>query len=343
MKNSADSVDLGFVTSKNRPLNRNAAGKRSGPVEDVIAWAWRDELPKVPKRQDGPMSMAGGWDRTGRFAELLSLVDLFGVNQFGAVPDFSAESWPCEDAQLIGGAVMALDDYALELPDDWHPAPELDRFGGLGVKALSEAWRRMTFTDGQGKLMLRLKPSELIIRRAVMGWDDPASMTIEGVEQRFEASANGKEKWFVSQMVDTIVGGNADGSDRTVQQQVELNGWNSKQHRPLPGAYRKPYLDPDPVNAIIARAEHEIWMSALAMVFEAVSGQMKDVAMLATAIAPAPWLQATAPSRVLPDLVGNAALLKAQQEKADALLAARFPRWFKLFDKRRQNMVVATA
>ncbi|MER8786867.1 hypothetical protein NKH71_03200 [Mesorhizobium sp. M0983] len=341
MKNSAASADLGFVTSKNRPLSRNAAGKRAGPVEDVIAWAWRDELPKVPRRQDGPMTMAGGWDRAGRFAELLSLVDLFGVNQFGAVPDFSAESWPCQDAQLIGGAVMALDDYALELPEDWHPAPELDRFGGLGAKALSEAWRRMTIDDGQGRVTLRLKPSELIIRRAVMGWEADA-MVLDDTTQEIERHANGKPRYYLKTTQHQLTGRVVDGQDETVARIVEVNGVNKKGEA-LPGAYTKPYLDPNPVNAIIARAEHEIWVSALAMVFDAVAGQMEDVVMLPSTVPLAPWLADAPVARVLPDLVGDAALRKAQQEKADASLKARFPRWFKLFEKQREKIAAAPA
>jgi hypothetical protein len=313
-------------------LQRGASGKRGGPVEAVIAWAWREELPKVPKRQSGPMQMAGGWDRAGRFAELLSPVDLYGVNQYGAVPDFSADSWPCRDAQLIGGAVMALDDYALELPDDWRPAPELDGFGGLGVKAVSEAWRRMTRQEADGRLVLRLKPSELVIRRAVMGVDVEA-MAIEGVEQRFEEFPNGQEKWFVMRLVDTIVGSNADGSDRTVLQNVELNGWSSKTRRPLPDANRKPYLDPDPVDAIIARAEHEIWMSSLALVQAEVAHELEDVEMFPTAIPEHPWLHARREARVLPDLVAADAYAKAERKVMDDAFAARFPRWFKALQK----------
>jgi hypothetical protein len=340
-KNSAASADMGFVTSKNRPLRRNAAGKRFGPIEDVIAWAWRDELPKVPKRQDGPMQMAGAWDRTGRFAELLSLVDLYGVNQFGAVPDFTADSWPCEDAQLIGGAVMALDEYVLDLPEDWRPAPELDRFGGLGAKALSEAWRRMTRDDGQGRLSLRLKPSELIIRRAVMGWDAEA-MKLDDTTQEIERHGNGKPRYFMQATQHQLTGRKVDGEDETVSRLIEVNGVDKK-GAPLPGAYTKPFLDPNPVHAIIARAEHEIWISALAMVFDAVGSQMRDVEVLPTSLPVAPWLHDAPMPRVLPDLVGDAVLMKEQQARADALMKARFPRWFRLFEKPREKMAATPA
>lgn len=313
-------------------LQRGATGKRGGPVEAVIAWAWREELPKVPRRMDGPMQMVGGWDKTGRFAEMLSLVDSFGVNQYGAVPDFSADSWPCRDAQLVGNAVMALDDCSLELPEDWRPAPELDRFGGLGVKAVSEAWRRMTRDDGQGGQVLRLKPSELVIRRAVMGVD-LGDMEIEGVEQRYETFANGQERWFVRNTVHTIVGANPDGSDRTQQQEVEMSGWNSSTRRPLPGAYRKPVLDPDPVDAIVARAEHEIWLSALAAVYDTVVDDLEEIEVRQTTIPVQPWLVQARAGRVLPDLIAADAYARAEREAIDARFAARFPRWFKALQK----------
>ncbi|WP_217577341.1 hypothetical protein [Mesorhizobium sp. GbtcB19] len=312
-------------------LKRNAEGKRSGPVEDVIAWAWREELPKVPKRQDGPLQMAGGWDKTGRFAELLSLVDLYGVNQYGAVPDFSADSWPCHDARLIGEAVMAMDDFVLDLPDDWRPAPELDRFGGLGVRAVSEAWRRMTWADGQDRVMLRLKPSELIIRRAVLGWDAEA-MRIEGISQEIERGGGGKPRYYVEVTQHQLTGRQVNGVDETVATQIEVNGTDKRGH-PMPGAYTKPYLDPDPVNAIIARAEHEIWLSCMAVLYEQVAHELEDVAMLPCAVPAQPWMQATLSPRVLPDLVGDAALAKAQQDDHDAMMQARFPRWFRLFKK----------
>lgn len=342
MKNWVANEDFGSIASTRRDLRRNAAGKRSGPVEDVIAWAWRDELPKMPRKQEGPMAMAGGWDRTGCFAELLSLVDLYGVNQYGAVPDFSADAWPCRDAQLIGAAVMALDDCVLELPEDWRPAPELDAFGGLGAKAVSDAWRRMTVDHGDGRMTLRLKPSELIIRRAVMGWDAD-EMIIDGTEQRFDAWPNGEAKWFVRKTVDVIVGGDGNGNDITEPQDVELNGWNSKSRRPMPDAYRKPYLDPNPVNAIIARAEHEIWLSALAGLHDELVDQMEDIAMLPSAIPAQPWQSPPKPARVLPDLVACEAYARAETDARRDAFAARFPRWFKRLEEQAAKIVEAPA
>jgi len=331
-KNSADSAEMGFVRSKLPFLPRNAAGKRYGPVEEVIAWAWREELPKTGPHLNGPMPYGSSWAKTDRFAEYLTLVDSYGI-----VPDFSAGDWPHHDAVLIGGAVMALDELVLELPEDWRPAPELDGFGGLGAKAVADAWRKMTIEREGGMMALRLKPSELIIRRAIMGYDTDA-MKIDDVEKRYEAFGSGQDKWFVRRHQTVLDGINADGTERTKIVNVEVDGWSSRTRRPLPGAYRKPYLDPDPVTAIIARAEHEIWLSALSLVVDDIARQLSDVVMLSTAVPAAPWLVENK-TRSLPDLVTAARLEQEEHERHEAALAARFPRWF----RRLQNISPAPA
>lgn len=331
---SAGSADVW----KSRPLMRNSAGKLTGPVEDVIAWAWRDELPKFPKaRPSGPASYGNAWNKTARYAEYMSLVELYGVNQYGCVPDFSASEWPHPDAVTVAEAVQALDDAVLEMPEHWQPAPELDEFGGLAVKVVSVAWRTMTRNDLAGGTVLRTKPSDLVIYRAVMG-SDMGGMAIEGVEQKFEASANGQERWFVRRIVDTIVGVNPDGSDRTEPREVEMDGRSPKTHRPTPGAYRKPYLDPDPIDAIVARAEHEIWLSCLAMVAEACADSLTEVVMLPTRLPVAPWIDRGRRSRVLPDLIADAATEAEARGMREAAFAARYPRWFKALRKMAEKM-----
>lgn len=326
MKNGEGNRVLGTMSRNTAPLGRNRDGKLSGPVETVVAWAFREELPKMPRRADGPLPMAGGWDRAGRFAELLSLVDLFGVNQYGVVPDFSADRWPSKDALAIADAVAAVDDAELEMPEDWHPAPELDRFGGIGAMAVSTAWRRMTRME-EGRQVLRVRPSHLVIRAAVLGARTDATV-LDDVVERFEVHGNGEQKWFVDKTVDVIVGAWPDGSDRTEPRVVEQNGWNSKQRRPLPGAYRKPYLDPDPVPTIIARAEHEIWLSALEMVRCQLAGRLSDVEMLPSAMPVAPWIDMHPEARILPDLVIERHLAAQAASRRQEAFRARFPRWF---------------
>lgn len=325
-KNSAGSA--GMVSSTARPLRRSADGRLCGPVEDVIAWAFREELPKAPKI-DRPMAMAGGYAATSRFMEYLSLVELHGVNQWGCVPDFSATSMPHPDAVEIGAAVRALDGVELEMPEGWNPAPELDGFGGLGAKAVSEAWRKMTSTQ-DGHTVLRLKPSDLVVCRAIMG-ADLDGMALDSVTMETERNGNGKDRWFVRRLVHTLTGRKLqDGTDETKPETIEVNGLDKRGY-PLPGAYRRQYLDPDPVGAIIARAEHEIWLSALVIVHETVAGCLREIAMLPPAVPVRPW-EAVA-VRVLPDLVAEAAIREGERAAVREAFRCRFPRWFANLEK----------
>lgn len=342
MKKWGDLRKNGSIGSSAMLMPRNAAGKRAGPVEDVIAWAWREELPKMPKRPAGPEALRGGWDKTGRYGEYLSLVDLFGVNRFGCVPDFSAESWPCADAVVIGEAVAALDQTTLEMPEDWRPAPELDQFGGLGAKAVSDAWRRMTQQNEAGETVLRLKPSELIVRHVVLGIDADA-LALDAVTLETERWQNGKERWFIRQVQDRLTGRMVDGVDETVPVTFEANGVNGK-GTPLPGAYRKHYLDPDPVPVIIARAEYEILVSALGMVFDLVAGRMEDVVMLPSRMEAEPWgADARQPARVLADLKAERRAADMEREARRDAFARRFPRWFRNLERMAAKMGVEPA
>lgn len=321
-KNSAGSAEK-RISSTVRPLRRDAHGRLTGPAEDVIAWAFREELPKSP-RIDRPLAMESGFAKASRYGEYLSLVELHGINQWGCVPDFSASTMPCRDAVLIGQAVQALNDATLEMPEHWSPAPELDAFGGLGAKAVSEAWRKMTRDTGSGT-ELRLRPSDLIVSRAVLG-ADLDGMALDDVTLETERHSNGKERWFVRKLVHTLTGRRLpDGTDETRPERIEVNGVDKK-GRVLPDAYRKQHLDPDPVGAIMARAEHEIWISALAMVHEAVAHALTDVVMLPPAVPLRPWLVSS--PRELVDLRQQAAMEAQERAAKRDAFKARFPRWF---------------
>ncbi|MFC5036805.1 hypothetical protein ACFPFT_08685 [Tianweitania sediminis] len=308
-------------------IKRDATGRRSGPVEAVLAWAYRDELPKAPKIAAGPRDILGGWNKTSQWEEYLSLVELHGVNEYGCVPDFSAQAWPCADAKLIADAVHTLNDCDLQMPEGWNPAPELDAFGGLGAKAISTAWRRMTLQDGSGHARLRVKPSDLIIRRAVMGYNLD-SLRLDHVTCEVERTGR-RERYFLQKLMHVVVGQDSKGQDITRPEMVEVEGWSARQRRPLPGAYTKSYLDPDPVATIMERAEHEIWVAAMGLLHDAVAHQLQDIIMLPSTVPAEPWAQNKPQPRLLRDLPADAKFARDEEERALARLAGRFPRWFK--------------
>lgn len=322
----------GSTLSWSAPLVRNAAGRRGGPTEAVVAWAFREELPKAPRRAAGPGGYHPAWGSVGQYGRYLSLVDMHGVNAYGCVPDFSADSQPCADALAIADIVAELDGCDLDMPADWQPAPELDGFAGMGTKAVAAAWQRMVRTDEKGRQVLRLKPSDLIVRRAVLGVD-LAGLTIGPTEERCESHADGRPKWFVRRSMSVIVGRNADGSDRTEMQMIECAG-TSRNGKPLPGAYRKPFLDPDPVGAIVERAEHQIWHSALVVIHEALAGRLETVDIGPPAIPAEPWVEPLRPGRVLVDPVAQERAAEAERQARWQALRSRFPGWARLMEKR---------
>lgn len=338
MQKWGDAGKFGSISSTLRPLPRNAAGKRCGPVEDVIAWAWREELPKMAvERPAGPPPMRSSHSLLARYAQYRSVLDL---NAWGCVPDMSVDSWPCDDALMVAEAVMAIDETTLQMPEDWQPARELDRFDDLGARAVADAWRRMTRQDDAGDTVLRVKPSELIIRHALKGID-PSAMALDDVTMETARWANRKERWFVQRLQHRLTGRVVDGVEETVPTVIEVNGVDSK-GRPMPGAYRKHYLDPDPVGAIMARAEYEILLSALGIVVDLVAGRLVDVVMLASRLPPEPWVQDGAP-RVLIDKVAEKAVADAEaQAKRDAF-ARRYPRWFRRLERAAAKIADAPA
>jgi hypothetical protein len=299
--------------------------KRRMSAEDAVVWAWREELPKAPRLPNGPDGFRPSWRRTEEFGEYLSLVEKFGVNRYGCVPDFSAERWPHGDAVAIADAIFALDALAIELPEDWRPAPELDAFDGLGAKAVSDAWRKMTVADAEGGMRLRLKPSDLVIRHAVLGLRK--DLGLDDVTVETECGGNGKPKWFVRVDQHAIVGRNADGSDRTELRTIEMPGLDKRGY-PMANAYQKRFLDPDPVWTIVARAEHEIWHSALSLMAAELAGRLETVEIGEPVIAARPWEgPPVRPARILPDLVAE----REREERRMDAIRARGARWFRKY------------
>jgi len=315
-------------TSRENPLLSAQTlpdGRRRMPVDKALEWAFRDELPKCPPVLGGPPAMRTGYGSILDYAALGTVIDDGAVNRYGCVADLSREALPADDAVLLGDAVLALDGLTLTVPEDWHPAPELDAFAGLGAKAVSTALRALTVDDGRGGLRLKLSPRDMVIRRAVLPPSaDEAS--IDQVALAHERHANGRDRWFV-QMTQWIETGaiNADGTPVTRPETIEVAGTDKNGHR-KPGAYRKPYLDPDPVGAIIARAEHEMWIAAMGVLCADLDGVAGRLVLAPPSVPARPWLEAGTDqsARVLPDLGAAQRIADARQ----AALRARFPAWF---------------
>ena len=274
------------------------------PADKAAEWAWRDELPKAP-RHVGPDGFLSAWKAVAGYGETLAPID-GGLNRFGLVPDFGAGDAPHPDAVALYQAVAALDEWEIDLPEDWSVAPELDGFPSLGGKAVAAALRRA-----------RRPVSAIVANRAIMGLD-PMTMTVGETVVDHERDASGRERWFVRREVWTVTSYNADGSERTALETIEVPGLD-KRRRPLPGAYRKPFLDPNPVDAIVARIEHEIWHAALTIVAGELACRLETIDLASPETPARPWLLRPRLTRILPDLTVTLtpkAAMKKLQDRA---------------------------
>ncbi len=161
--------------------------------------------------------------------------------------------------------------------------------------------------DRDGERYFRTRPDLLVVRHAILGLV-PDWRLAAVPEAKFETWENGRHRWFVRRHVRTVVGTLPDGSDHVVVYSTEADGWSARRQRPVTGAYRKPYLDPDPVPTMVERAEYEIFCAAMAMLFDALAGRLETIDLVAVDWPARPWMDSGEDDglrrqpRILPDL-----------------------------------------
>lgn len=275
---------------------QSGSGLKKMSVDQALAWAWRDELPKAPRVADGPDGFLDAWRKVSGYGEYLTLVDRHGINRYGVVPDFSASAWPHADAVRVHKAVAALDGAEVDLPDDWHPAPELTQFGGLAMRAIARAVRAVC-PDGR---TLRIDATNLVLRHVILG--DNEAWRMDPTEQKTECHADGRPKWFVRSLMPMIVGEDTRGNDIVEMVEIETNGMTAA-GKLKPGAHQKRYLDPDPLNTLIARAHRELLADVMAYVFETCAGRLETIDLQPPELTARPWEAGEERrARVLPDM-----------------------------------------
>ncbi|MFN3549239.1 MAG: hypothetical protein ACK4U0_17265 [Mesorhizobium sp.] len=286
-------------------------------ISEALEWAWRDELPKVPTSAGGAGGPRAGnaWNSILAFGEIGTVIDR-QPNRWGCIP-FDMAGWPHADALAIADAVERLADCAIVAPDGWNPMPELALLdAGMAARAAHDALLRATEDDGAGQRRFRTSPGLIVTRHAILGtapdWrmDDPPVL-------RFEAHDNGRAKWFVQRETRQVIGSNHDGTDRVEVVTIEVDGWSTKHRRPVTGSYRKPYLDPDPVPVMVARAEYEILVAALDMLHEALRGRLSSIDLAPCGWPVRPWEGDSVDGRarrgkILPDLKALRAALSGR-------------------------------
>jgi hypothetical protein len=265
--------------------------KKRIDIVALLRWTYRDELPKMPYLGGDWGDVAPMWRSIDRYGELLTLID-DQRNRFGLVPDFGASTLPHPDAYAVYDAVQELDCYEFAIPEGWDPLDDMSGLGTHGVAAVTRALDIITVTDAAGVRRLRKPMSMLIMQRAIMGgvpeWegDQPEVKPVR---------ENGAIKWFRRVYIPLDHEGFGG-------YEVEVDGFNTRKRVPYPDAYKKYYLDPDPQETIIGRAEYELWLSALGQLVTMLADRLDIWTVTGENMPKRPWLERLPDKAILPDL-----------------------------------------
>lgn len=281
---------------------------KSVAIEAFLKSVYLDELPKAGAvRMSGPTGVKIAWGAVERFGDLMAEIDCnLPMNRYGVPIDMTAERGPSDDAILTHAAVLALDEMDIPVDPAWNPLDDMDDGDPLYRAAVVRGVGRISQVGRDGVRVLTVRPSSLIRRQAILGG------TIDTTGDRPErklVSRHGKAQWFrrVLRPVETV-----SGVERLVE--VECDGFNQKQRIPYPDAYQKTYLDPDPADTVVARAEYEVWRSALDVLMEALGDGLEGVRLIASTAARRPWADGeTKGPRILIDQVATLAMARENE------------------------------
>jgi len=266
-------------------------------IEALLRWAYCEELPKAEAiggavAAAGPRQPGNHWGRSGEMRTLLAIVDA-EYNRFGVVSDPLALEAPHADAVVVGDVVAELSTLELDLPDGWCPLGDFVAAGALtegeAAAATVRGLARVMRVDTDGHRGAGERLARLVMRHAVQGgapdWEAE-------VPERKVVSAHGKPRWF---RMTQVWSGAVDGAGHAVEGMgrwvdVEVDGYDEKRKRARPDAYRKHYFDPDPADAVVARAEYQLWRAALAFLAVDLDGRLADHAVTDSSRGAAPWI-----------------------------------------------------
>ena len=263
-------TDQTFEPPSGEALARAHSGRKPIDIEKLLQWAYRQELPKLQFLGAG---LSGRWSG---FALLGTRVQHEGGGTFYGCLDVGP---PDPDAGVVHEAVKELD----SLKADWNEDPRV-LLSDMSEGVQAEAAAALTG--------YRVQRSELVMRFARMGMRP--DWRAEEPELRPVLAKNNRPAWFARKRVKIKAGG---------WMEAEVNGYDDKRCRPMEGAYRKYYFDPDPRLAVDLRADYANWHASLVWLREELLGRLEMWEPTGPVAAERPWERGEEPSaRVLPAL-----------------------------------------
>ncbi|MCS0501391.1 hypothetical protein [Ancylobacter mangrovi] len=254
-------------------------------IEDLLVWAYRDELPKA---QVEPVSFSRGitpgWAGMSKFGKLLAVVDEGDIrNRYGVVPDRSATEGPHADAEAVAQAVEGLENLSLEIPGGWWPFADWaspERWGEAGQLALRDVLDRICVVDESGVRRFKTSPAWLVRKHAMIA--SAPDWEAEPPTYRTVKTRTGQNAWFVKRTITLPQGG---------EYEVEQDGFNPTRRRPYRDAYMKMELVPSPFYAGVDRAEYEVWHAGLTLLAEELGNRLASRFVVGPRRSARPWEQ----------------------------------------------------
>ncbi|MBP2147945.1 hypothetical protein [Xanthobacter flavus] len=292
-------------------------GRKTVDIEALLRWAYRDELPKAAAEGDETFvfRLRTGWGGVEKMGELLALVQEPDMcNRFGLFPD-AMEREPHPDAVAVFDAVERLGELVYAMPEEWNPLEDLGDLGADGPAAIARGIGLLTTTkafDAAGAEVsahampgesgavrkvqqMRRSPARIVIRHALLGGCPP--WEAERPERAVVMHPMGRgPAWFRKITV------TSDGAFAPARYEVEVDGFDYSRRRPYADAYQKTFLDPDPVDIVVSRAEYEIWHACLASLVSDLQG-LSAHHVLPSLRAARPWEDREQGNRILPSLL----------------------------------------
>ncbi len=248
--------------------------RRKIGVEAFLRWCYREELPKCPPMNSKPGEYGFGLPR--------ELVDI--SNKWGLVPDFNAKSWPHPDAVRAALLIEEMAGFVAHVPEDWDLFEDMPELGDDGRQAVARAIAAMSVLDDKERDRLRSTPARLLVRHALLG--GAPDWVAEMPERKAVCHSNGRPRWFR-----TIYTKSKTVAGSTIENPVEVDGFDTRSRRPFPDAYQKSFLDPDPADIAMSRAEYEIWHAATGVVVAELNGCLEAHELEECERPNRPWVQ----------------------------------------------------
>lgn len=245
-------------------------------IEQLLMWAFNEELPKIDAGIGGPSAAPSTWNAVQEMISLGTIVDR-QPNRHGVISGFVSDGEAHPDAYIVSACVARLaETEGFNVPPAWAPFPEWSDEHGLIAAAVARI--RLEEMGRAGRLNGR-HVVNLVRRCAILksgpDWQvsDPPKIVKEGDK--------GKGAWFVTRTKKDRLGNTVTYLD---------NGFDKRTRRPKKGAFQKFRLATSIRGAVIARMEWQLWQSALEMLHGLMKGRLSSIDLLPFRPYYQPWV-----------------------------------------------------